>query len=222
MSGLDLKSMMPMSFMATIKPGVCMKFRLLFFLVLFSAFSSVFSISLQTDRLLLRFMTTEDAEEVFEFTSDPEVCKLSALFRLHTSIEETREYIQRELSLFAQGTSILWVIVYKPHNKVIGVVNIYSLNYRHSKAEISYALARNYWGQGIAAEASRLVLDYGFNTLGLHRIQAMYDPRNAASGRVLGKLGFTFEGLLRDYFYGHNEFCDRVMVSLLKSEFIRI
>ncbi len=78
----------------------------------------------------------------------------------------------------------------------------------------------NLFSTGIATEAGQAVIEYGFNTLGFNRIQATFDPRNVASRRVLEKLGFQNEGFLREYYYLRDEFCDRIMLSLLKKDYI--
>jgi Acetyltransferases, including N-acetylases of ribosomal proteins len=177
---------------------------------------SAAKLTIETERLVLRLIDEADVQDVFEFTSDPEVVKLTGLFTLHQNYEETQGYIQSCLDGYKRHGSILWAIESKISKKVIGVFNLYAYSPKHYKAEIGYALSRNYWGKGIATEATQAIMNFGFDVLGLHRIQATFDPRNIASGRVLEKSGFQYEGLLRDYYFLRNEFCDRVMVSVIK------
>lgn len=195
-----------------------MKTMIIFFLSLLCISGIILPITIETDRLVLRVMTPDDAPALFEVGSDQRVVQLTGVIDFHETLSDTQAYIQRNITSYQQGNSIHWVIVYKPENRVVGLCGLYACSQKHHKAEIGYALAYDYWGRGIATEAARAVVAYGFTELGLNRIQATFDPRNDASGRVLEKLGFRYEGLLRDYYYFHNEFSDRVMLSILKCE----
>lgn len=176
------------------------------------------NLTIETERLVLRLIDVADAQDIFEFTSDPEVEKLTGMFTLHHSYEETQAYIQNCLENYKKRNTIPWAIIYKPQKKVIGIFSLFSYNTKHSKAEIGYTFSRNYWGQGFATDATQAAIAFGFNTLGLHRIQATFDPRNLASGKVLEKNGFQYEGLMRDYYFLRNEFCDRVLCAILHSQ----
>ena len=176
------------------------------------------TIVMETERLVLRLVDTADVHDFFAFTSDPEVVKHSGAFTLHTDCEETSTFIHNKLNRYVKHTQIPWAIVYKPENKVIGIIMLF-YNAKHHKAELGYAVSRAYWGFGIATEAAQAVVDFGFSVWGLHRIDATFDPRNGASGRVLEKCGFKYEGLLRDYYFLSNELCDRVITSILKNEY---
>lgn len=180
------------------------------------------NITIETERLILRLIETDDVKDIFEFTSDPEVEKLTGMFTLHTTYEETEKFIKRHLESYKKQSSIPWVIIYKPHNKVIGIINLFSYIPTHFRAEIGYVSARNYWGKGIATEAATAVLDFGFNVMGLHKIHATVDPRNLSSRHALEKCGFHYEGLLRDHYFLKHLFCDRMVYSMLKSEFLAL
>lgn len=89
---------------------------------------------------------------------------------------------------------------------------------RPRTAELGYAIRRDRWGKGYATEVSAVMLDYGFTTLGLHRIQAACGPDNTASQRVLTKLGFQYEGRMRDHVFTNGAWRDSLLYSLLDSE----
>lgn len=179
---------------------------------------SVADFTIETERLVLRLIKAGDAPDIFEFTSDAEVEKLTGMFTLHHTCKETQAFIQSCLDEYKQGLTIPWAIVYKPNNKVIGTLFISSYNPKHGNAEIEYGFSRNYWGQGFATEATQAVIAFGFNILKLHRMYATFDPRNLASGRVLEKSGFQYEGLMRDYYFLRNEFCDRVLCAVINPD----
>ena len=88
----------------------------------------------------------------------------------------------------------------------------------HARGEIGYALARKYWGQGLMTEAVRAMLDYGFNTLHLNRIEARCDVENAGSWRVMEKVGMKFEGVLRQNIMLHGRARDARMYAILRED----
>ena len=86
------------------------------------------------------------------------------------------------------------------------------------RAEIGFGLQSAYWGKGYMSEAARAVVDCGFDVLRLHRIEADIDPRNRASARVLEKLGFVREGLLRERWIVDGEISDSAIYGLLRTD----
>lgn len=204
--------------------------RIMFFTVCFlcsimrihcSAFDSFNPsyIAIETDRLILRLIDHEDIYDIFECTSDPEMEKLTGIFTLHTNLQETARFIQKHLDGYQKRTLIPWVVVLKPSNKVIGMIMLLSYMPNHFRAEIGSFISRSYWGNGFATEAIMAVLNFAFYDIGLHKVYATVDPRNRASEKVLLKCGFTYEGLLRDHYFLRGLFCDRMMYSMLSSEF---
>ena len=91
-----------------------------------------------------------------------------------------------------------WAIVYEPDCKMVGSCGFTSFNCSHDSAEVGYVLNPEYWGRGIATEALEKVLEFGFETLGLHRIEARFIEGNDPSRRVMEKVGMSFEGILRE------------------------
>ena len=103
---------------------------------------------------------------------------------------------------------------------MIGTCGFTSFSYDHNSAEIGYVLNPAYWGQGIAAEAVRAVLDVGFIKLNLHRIEARFMMGNDRSRRVMEKSGMTFEGFQRDAMYVLDEYRTIGICAILFSEYI--
>lgn len=93
-----------------------------------------------------------------------------------------------------------------------------NFDFTHRRAEVGYALGRAYWGHGYIQEALHALLDYAFGVLGLHRIEADVDPRNAASIRTLERLGFQREGYLRERWQVGGEILDGVFYGLLQPD----
>jgi RimJ/RimL family protein N-acetyltransferase len=165
---------------------------------------------LRTTRLLLRPFRREDADDVFGIYSDEEV----AYYALPGSI--TREDVERSLANpkpWAERPRFAVVF----GGRVVADV-VLEIEPRDGIANLGYAVARGHWGKGFATEATRVVVDYGFQAFDLAKVYARADPRNVASVRVMEKLGMRREALLRSQVLRRGERCDRVYYRLLRNE----
>ena len=177
---------------------------------------------LQTERLLLRRMTLTDAAFYLKHFSDPEIVELTA-FDPPKGIEGARqELVEFCIKPFEENKGIRWGIILKGQTDLIGTIG-----YHHwvkaggYRAEIGYDLVAVHRCQGIMTEALREALRYGFETMGLNRVEAHTVSRNAASIRLLQKLGFHLDGVLRENTYFHGRFIDNTCFSLLAREWIK-
>jgi [ribosomal protein S5]-alanine N-acetyltransferase len=148
---------------------------------------------LETDRLLLREFVMDDVEDFFRMVSDPEVTRYTG--DGGKTLEEARkgleERLLRDYRKYGHGR---WAAVYKPTGKVIGFAGLKYLE-DVNEVDLGYRFFKEHWGKGLATEASRAVLAYGFGALRLQRIIGIADIENKASIRVLEKVGFRFEKL---------------------------
>jgi RimJ/RimL family protein N-acetyltransferase len=148
-------------------------------------------IKIETDRILLREFGMEDADAVFEFSSDLEVQKYTGDVTLET-VEEAKDIIKNvwfsDYKKYGYGR---WAVVYKPENKVIGFAGLKYLP-ELNETDIGYRFLPKYWGKGIATEVSREIIKYGFEILKLDRIIGITMPKNIASYKVLEKIGMNF------------------------------
>ncbi|MGG6313118.1 GNAT family N-acetyltransferase [Paenibacillus macerans] len=174
---------------------------------------------LESERLRLRRMERSDAGVMFRYWSDPEVIKYMNLPPF-ASVEDTWEMINLLNGLSESEDTLRFGIELKEEKKLIGSCgfNVWELSGAY-RGEIGYDLGRAYWGHGYMSEALRMLLAYGYETMGLNRIEALVDPRNAPSRKLLQAFGFTEEGLLRQYQWTENGFVDLLMFSLLKKEY---
>ena len=124
-------------------------------------------------------------------------------------------------SLFEDDEGIRWVIAERECDEYLGDAGFFRYKPAHARAEIGYKLRPAYWDRGIMTEALGAVLEYGFLEMGLNRVEALVDPRNGASMRVMAKLGFSNEGILREYEIEHGQPVDLAMLSLLRREWPR-
>lgn len=173
--------------------------------------------SVETDRLLLRRATMVDAADMFEYASDAEVARYTT-WEPHASIEESRMFLEFLLHRYSGGEVAEWGVVHKADNKLIGTCGFSMWNPYNARAEVAYAMARPYWGQGLMTEAVRAVLDFGFVRMALNRIEARCLPANIGSARVMEKAGMQYEGLLREQMYAKGRYHDLKMYSILRRE----
>lgn len=170
---------------------------------------------LETDRLVLRQLTAEDSQAIFEYFSQDKVMKYYDLVTFQ-SIKEAEQLIKLWETRLQTSSGCRWGITLKGvNNKVIGTCGFHSISSEHNRAEIGYEIHPDHWGKGIATEACLALIQHGFNTLKYHRIEAFIDPSHAASRRVLHKSGMQTEGVLRDYFFEKGRFVDAEMLSIL-------
>ena len=111
-------------------------------------------------------------------------------------------------------------IVWQPTGDLVGTARLGISAPSHRGGDIGYGVRRDLWGRGIATEAATLLVDFGFRTLGLHRISAVHHPDNVASGRVLQKIGMRFEGRHRDHMYARGTWRDSMAYAILEDEWI--
>jgi ribosomal-protein-alanine N-acetyltransferase len=174
--------------------------------------------ALETSRLLIRKLRAEDAESQHEYATDQEIASLGLWLKAYESLAESQEDIAHELEGYAKGANVTWAIEYKPENKMIGRISLMPFSQRNFRAELGYAMNRNYWGKGLMTEAAQRVVDFGFQELGLNRIEAICLPENTASKRVLEKVGMKLEGIKRESTFVRGKFDDLCLYSVLKRE----
>jgi ribosomal-protein-alanine N-acetyltransferase len=172
---------------------------------------------LETGRLVLRGLDMDDAEFILRHFGAPSVTEYLLDEEPLTHEEQARDLIRFYLQP-AGKTYNRWGILAKAEGILIGTCGFHKWDKRHRRAEIGYDLTPSYWGQGIMTEALHAAIEYGFGEMGLNRIDALVYPENVRSARVLEKLGFQKEGLLREYFCMAGECHDHLLFSLLKRE----
>lgn len=174
---------------------------------------------LETERLVLRQLSQGDARDIFHYFSLDEVTKFYDL-ESFTYINQAEELISRWSQRFDRNLGVRWGITLRSENGIIGTCGFHDWRKNHQKAEIGYELTPEYWRNGIMTEAIQKVIDYGFNNLGLNRIEAFVEPENIRSRKVLEKKGFKEEGTLEENFYWRNQFVDVVLYALIKKRYL--
>ncbi len=173
---------------------------------------------LNTDRLLLRQLNTRDSNDLYAVISDEEVT-LYYDDDAFTSANQATEQIETWNNAYTRRVLIRWGICLKESNQLIGTCGYYGFHSLHLRACIGYELNRKFWRKGIMTEAIARIITYGVDVLDLHRIQAFVMEKNEGSIKLLTKLGFINEGILREYEkWGSKGFVDLISFSLLSKE----
>lgn len=149
--------------------------------------------TLETPRLTLRRYRLEDAQGVFEnWASDPATSRFFT-WSAHEDVRETQSVIQMWLDGYSAPGYYHWLLALRPEGRPVGAVFLDEIDVQAASAYLSGLLGSRYWGQALAAEAYRAVLDYAFS-LGFARMRARCHEDNAASGRALEKAGLRRVG----------------------------
>jgi [ribosomal protein S5]-alanine N-acetyltransferase len=169
---------------------------------------------LEGKRLRLRGFVEADLAGMFGLHSDPQVMRYWS-FPAWTDIGQASDYFAAALGGRDPDRLLCWVITLKGEDRLIGTLTLHAIDRPQGRAEIGYALDAAYWGRGLAQEAMRLVLDHAFGDMGLRRIEADVDPRNAGSCTLAERMGFVREGLLRERWCVGGEISDTALYGLL-------
>lgn len=173
---------------------------------------------LETKRLVLRKVTKEDANSILSYLSDTEVMKYYGL-EPFKSINDALDEISWYQSIHSNKTGIRWGITLKEQGMVIGSCGFLNMVSQHFRTEIGFELSKEHWGKGIAGEAVEAIISYGFEHMNFQRIEALIEPANLSSQKLVEKMGFIREGLLRNYEFTGGKFDNLFMYSLLKQDY---
>lgn len=171
--------------------------------------------TLESERLVLREITKEDAEGIFACFSNDDVTRFYGQETLE-SIEQAENFVDFFSKNYSEKRGIRWGIEQKGTKGIIGTIGFNAWSPKHKRAEIGYEIHPEYWRNGYTIEAASKVISYGFEKLDLTRIGAVVFTENKASNKLLAKLGFQKEGVLRDYMYQAGKAYDTYVYSLLR------
>ncbi|HBN54874.1 MAG TPA: GNAT family N-acetyltransferase [Stenotrophomonas sp.] len=174
---------------------------------------------LSSPRLRLREVRGDDAPALFAIHSDPQVMRYWSYPAWTEPAQAERKVAdiqrqRRELDM------LVWAIADARSDRLIGTCAVFAMHLEQGRAEIGYSLHPHWQGRGLASEALRMILRHLFEDMGLRRIEADIDPRNQASCRLVEKLGFVREGVLRERWHVNGELADTVLYGLLRRDFI--
>lgn len=174
--------------------------------------------TLESDRLILRPMRVDDVQDMYDYAKRSDLTKY-LLWSAHQSQAYTKEYLKYVVKRYKAGAFYDWAVVEKSSGRMIGTCGFTSIDIEHRRAEIGYVINPDFQRNGYAPEAARIVLEYGFSVLELHRIEARFMKDNEASLKVMRAVGMSFEGYLRDSMLVKGEYRTIGVCSILKDEY---
>ena len=173
---------------------------------------------LESERLIFRQLKDSDAPEVFKLRSNPDNMKYIPRPLLKNE-EEALAMIHMMNGKIAENTDINWAVCIKNTDKIIGFMGFYRTQPENYRTEIGYMILPEYEGKGYVTEAVKTMLNYAFNSVGFHSVDAVIDPDNVGSEKVLLKNGFRKEAHFIENEYFEGKFWDSVHYGMLKKDF---
>lgn len=170
-----------------------------------------------TDRLFLRMVKEKDVPYLFEIKADAETTAKYGR-KPHTEVEQTSRWVSEILKDYVGRKTLYWAVTLKGKDDPIGSFTLWNIDLDSYMAELGYELNRKYWRSGIMLEALNPMIGWAFREMGLNRIEACPMKMNKASIGLLEKLGFKFEGNLRERIFFNGKFEDQLYYSILKSD----
>ena len=174
--------------------------------------------SLESERLIYRRFTLDDAKEIYAIRSHPEVMKYMDSTP-HTSIKDSEEFIVKNFDSYKNSNGIFWAIIEKSSGVFIGDFSYWNFDKKNKRGEIGYSLKPKYWGKGYMSESMQRLLHFGLYELQLHSIEANINPNNNNSRNALLRMGFQKEAYFRENYYYNGQFLDSEIYALLKNDF---
>ncbi|MBM7699804.1 GNAT family N-acetyltransferase [Kurthia huakuii] len=172
--------------------------------------------TLETPRLRLRQVTAADFKGIQQFATDDDVTTF-LVWDTHQSLNETEAFLNELLKKYEHG-SLIWGIMVKENDRLVGIIEFSEYRRDEKIAEMSCVIAKSYWKNDYASEATQALIRYGFSELKLERIQASYFSENISSERVLQKAGLFYEGTQRRGKFVKGRYHDVKLYAILRSD----
>ncbi|MEP7171244.1 MAG: GNAT family N-acetyltransferase [Bacteroidota bacterium] len=169
---------------------------------------------LSTERLSLRQIRKNDEQEIFILRSDKETMQYIPR-PVAVSIEDAGKLIQKMDDLLNKTEAINWAITLRDDPKLIGIIGFYRIAKEHYRGEVGYIMKPQYRGKGIMHEALIKILNFGFNQIKFHCIEAIVDPENTPSSKLLERNGFTKSGYFKEREFFNGKFIDTLYYHLI-------
>ncbi|HKY00344.1 MAG TPA: GNAT family N-acetyltransferase [Steroidobacteraceae bacterium] len=173
--------------------------------------------TLEAPRVRLRWLAESDVDALFRIFSDGPMMRYWSTTPMKERAEAV-DLLQRIHRQFADRSAFQWGIERKEDGELLGTCTLFAFHRANARAEIGYCLRSPHWKRGYMGEGLTVLIDYAFGSLRLHRLEADVDPANASSLRILERMGFQREGLLRERWNVGGVIADSVMLGLLARE----
>ena len=175
--------------------------------------------SIETERLILRRFEYSDLGSVFNNWASDEYVQKMYSEPVYETLEAARGLLDKYIGKYEDEDYYRWAVILKETGECIGQIAYFLVDTKNHFAEIEYCIGTAFQGNGFATEAAKAVIAYGFDRIGLHKVQICTKEINPKSKRVIEKCGLTYEGMLRDYFFVDGGYIGRLYFSILESEY---
>lgn len=175
--------------------------------------------TIETERLILRkFEYSDNASMRKNWIADK---KIQSLYRepVYTTESEVKDLLDKYIGSYEKRDYYRWAVIDKLSGECIGQIAFYLVDSKNNFAEIEYCIGSNFQCKGLATEATKAIIAYGFEKIKFHKVQICTMTINSASKRVIEKCGFTYEGTLRDSFFIDDKYIGRLYYSILKDDY---
>ncbi|MDR1421540.1 MAG: GNAT family N-acetyltransferase [Coriobacteriales bacterium] len=177
------------------------------------------TIRLETERLLLRRFTPDDAEAMFaNWASDPDVARFLS-WPAHKGMKVTEKVLSDWVAAYDQPDTYQWGMEIRATGELIGSIGVVGHDKDTSAVKIGYCIGKVWWNRGYTSEALIELVRFFFEEVGTNRIEACYDPRNPNSGKVMQKAGMRYEGTLRESLVSNQGLSDAAYCAILARDY---
>lgn len=176
---------------------------------------------LETDRLILRRLTKEDAKEAYNNWCSSDVVSKYVLWDKHKNVDETKKLFEMWEEEYNENDTFRWIVELKETKELIGTIDVVSKKFlKFSTCEIGYCYGEKFWNKGYGTEALKRVIKFLFEDVDLEVIFAGHLSNNPASGKVMQKAGMKYEGTERSRIVDKDGIRNDILVySILKEEY---
>lgn len=179
------------------------------------------TVTIETERLILRKFTMEDTELVFRnWTSDGKVTEFLR-WPAHKDISVTERVLKDWIAAYGNPDFYQWAIELKELQEPVGTISVVDMDERTEKVHIGYCIGSKWWHTGITSEAFAAIIPFFFEQVEAGRIESQHDPENPNSGRVMKKCGLVYEGTLRKADWSNKGIVDACMYGMLASDYFK-
>lgn len=174
---------------------------------------------IETKRFRLKKLVDEYKESLINLFSDDDVMKYSGTEVLDAE-KQAEFYLKKIKSMYKERQGIRWAIINKESNEFIGDIGLYNIDFYSNNTEVGYSILKKFWRQGVVTECIKEIEKFAFEKLNMNRIIAMIDKNNIPSIKLVEKLGFYRDGILREHYYNKskNEYISICVYSVIKSD----
>ena len=179
------------------------------------------TITIETEKLILRRFTAEDAEAAFyNWMSDDKVTEFLR-WPTHRNIDITKRVLNLWLKDYDRTDFYQWAIILRDTNELVGTISVVDIDEQTEKVHIGYCIGSKWWHKGITSEALSAIIPFFFEQVKVSRIESQHDPNNPNSGNVMKKCGMIYEGTLRKADWSNRGIVDACIYGMLSSDYFK-